>query len=52
VSHDADDHGWQFIGSSDASVPDPRIIAFDFDLGVAIHLHWQPLAAVRTLGHA
>ncbi len=26
VSHDADDHGWQFIGSSDATVQDGRIV--------------------------
>jgi hypothetical protein len=29
VGHDADDHGWQFIGSSDASVPDARIVALE-----------------------
>lgn len=26
VSHDADDHGWQFIGSSDAAVEDGRVV--------------------------
>jgi hypothetical protein len=26
VTHDADDHGWQFIGSSDAAVEDGRIV--------------------------
>ena len=25
VSHDAEDHGWQFIGSSDANVEDGRV---------------------------
>ena len=26
VSHDADDHAWQFIGSSDASAEDGRVV--------------------------
>jgi hypothetical protein len=26
VSHDADDHGWQFIGSSDATIADGKVI--------------------------
>jgi hypothetical protein len=26
VSHDADDHGWQFIGSSDACTADGRVV--------------------------
>jgi len=26
VSHDEDDHGWQFIGSSDAQVADGRLV--------------------------
>jgi len=29
VSHDADDHGWQFIGSSDASVEDGRVVCLE-----------------------
>jgi hypothetical protein len=29
VSHDADDHGWQFIGSSDASVSDSRVVSLE-----------------------
>jgi hypothetical protein len=29
VSHDADDHGWQFIGISDASVADGRIVCLE-----------------------
>jgi hypothetical protein len=29
VSHDADDHGWQFIGTTDASVADGRIVCFE-----------------------
>lgn len=29
VSHDADDHGWQFIGSSDASVKDGRVVGLE-----------------------
>ncbi|MGA2748851.1 MAG: hypothetical protein ABSG59_08760 [Verrucomicrobiota bacterium] len=29
VSHDADDHGWQFIGVSEASVPDGRIVCLE-----------------------
>lgn len=27
VFHDADDHGWQFIGSSDASEDDAKLVA-------------------------
>ena len=26
VTHDADDHGWQFIGSSDASMKDAMLV--------------------------
>ena len=29
ISHDADDDGWQFIGVSNASVPDARIVALE-----------------------
>ena len=29
VSHDADDHGWQFIGSSDASVADGKLVCLE-----------------------
>jgi len=29
VSHDVDDHGWQFIGVSNASVPDARIVLLE-----------------------
>jgi hypothetical protein len=29
VSHDADDHSWQFIGISDASVADGRIVSLE-----------------------
>jgi hypothetical protein len=29
VSHDGDDHGWQFIGTSDASVEDGRIVRLE-----------------------
>lgn len=29
VSHDADDHGWQFTGISDASVADGKIISLE-----------------------
>src|SRR5258705_9130084 len=29
VSHDADDHGWQFIGSSDASMVDARLVCLE-----------------------
>jgi hypothetical protein len=29
VSHDADDHGWQFIGSTDASVADGRVVSLE-----------------------
>ncbi len=28
-SQDADDHGWQFIGISDASVPDARLVCLE-----------------------
>ena len=29
VAHDADDHGWQFIGTSDASVADGRVVCLE-----------------------
>jgi hypothetical protein len=29
VSHDADDHGWQFIGSSDAATADGRLVCLE-----------------------
>lgn len=29
VSHDADDHGWQFIGASDASVADGKLVCLE-----------------------
>jgi hypothetical protein len=29
VSHDADDHGWQFIGTSDASVADGKVVCLE-----------------------
>jgi hypothetical protein len=29
VSHDEDDHGWQFIGSTDANVPDGRVVCLE-----------------------
>lgn len=29
VSHDADDHSWQFIGSSDASMTDAMLVALE-----------------------
>lgn len=29
VSHDSDDHGWQFIGISDASVADGRLVCLE-----------------------
>jgi len=29
VSHDDDNHGWQFIGSSDANVDDARVVALE-----------------------
>jgi hypothetical protein len=29
VSHDLDDHGWQFIGSSDASLADARVVSLE-----------------------
>lgn len=29
VSHDADDHGWQFIGTSDASMVDARVVCLE-----------------------
>jgi len=29
VSHDADDHGWQFIGISDASVADGKLVCLE-----------------------
>ncbi len=29
VSHDEDDHGWQFIGSTDANVADGRVVCLE-----------------------
>lgn len=29
VTHDLDDHGWQFIGSSDASILDGRVVSLE-----------------------
>ena len=29
VSHDADDHAWQFIGTTNASVADARLVALE-----------------------
>ena len=29
VSHDADDHGWQFIGSTDPNVSDGRVVCLE-----------------------
>lgn len=29
VSHDAEDHGWQFIGSSDASMRDAKLVCLE-----------------------
>jgi len=29
VSHDADDHAWQFIGTSDASVVDSKVVGLE-----------------------
>src|SRR5215831_16228001 len=29
VSHEADDHAWQFIGSTDANVPDGRVVCLE-----------------------
>jgi hypothetical protein len=29
VGHDADDHGWQFIGTSDASIADGRVVCLE-----------------------
>jgi len=29
VTHDADDHGWQFIGTSDASMADTKLVALE-----------------------
>lgn len=29
VSHDVSDHGWQFIGSSDASMADAMLVALE-----------------------
>jgi len=29
VSHDADDHGWQFIGTSNASVEEARVVSLE-----------------------
>jgi hypothetical protein len=29
VSHDEDDHGWQFIGTSDASMADAMLVALE-----------------------
>jgi hypothetical protein len=29
VSHDADDHGWQFIGTSDGCFEDARVVSLE-----------------------
>jgi hypothetical protein len=29
VSHDSDDHGWQFIGTSDASMIDAKLVCLE-----------------------
>ena len=29
ASHDADDHGWQFIGTTDASTSDGRVVCLE-----------------------
>jgi len=29
VTHDADDHGWQFIGTTDASVADGKLVSLE-----------------------
>ena len=29
VSHDAEDHGWQFIGTSDASMADAKLVCLE-----------------------
>jgi hypothetical protein len=29
VSHDSNDHGWQFIGSSDAAMDDARVVGLE-----------------------
>jgi hypothetical protein len=29
VSHDGDDHGWQFIGASDANIEDGRVVCLE-----------------------
>jgi hypothetical protein len=29
VAHDLDDHGWQFMGTSDASVEDGRVVCLE-----------------------
>lgn len=29
VSHDAEDHGWQFIGCSDASMADAKLVCLE-----------------------
>lgn len=29
VSHDEDDHGWQFIGSTDANIADGRVVGLE-----------------------
>ena len=29
VSHDADDHGWQFIGASDVSMADAKLVCLE-----------------------
>lgn len=29
VTHDMDDHGWQFIGTSDANIEDGRVVCLE-----------------------
>ena len=34
ASHDADDHGWQFIGTLDASVADAKVVSLEEIVGL------------------
>lgn len=34
VTHDLDDHGWQFLGSDDAQIEDGVVVSFDCIIGM------------------
>lgn len=45
VTHDADDHGWQFIGVTDANLADAKLVALE----ELVHLDPSVLAIADLL---